>query len=68
MSPADPDLNAVRRSAILGAALAFVITFGIALAFGAELWQALVAGAFIGVVVGGGLGFLVAGQRVGRDT
>lgn len=59
---ATDDPKAPMRGALIGMAVVFVLVALASLALGADLGIAIVVGAAVGLFVGGGLGFMIAGR------
>lgn len=59
---ATDDPKAPMRGALIGMAVVFALVALASLALGADLGIAIVVGAAVGLFVGGGLGFMIAGR------
>lgn len=67
MSSSVPEAHNMRRGFWLGTLIVFAIVAVVCLALGADVWIAIVVGFFVGLFVGGGLGFLISARLDASD-
>ena len=67
MARSDVPTKQLLTGFVVGAVALFVVVFAIAALAGADLLIAFLAALFVGLVAGGGVGFMFAAQRSSRS-